>query len=515
MNSLRRPTAFSRRFRAQASRAAACWSWRTAFLLPLLFFALIPKSGGAPFDFVWVGNAMNGQFNDPKNWRADGPVFDPPPHPGANAVLGNDLATPQTIIGNASCDLLLLGGLPGAELTMAGTINVLSLNAQSHVTFSQNVTASGGAGATGTVTFNGTVTGGAVSVLSVDPGSGMADTTTIFNQAVTATDHSRPSFLVAAQSGIPEAGVAFFAPGSSLDSGPMFIGYFSAGTLNLAPGVMAKATSGNPAIAAVTIGALDPAAPGFGLASLDGGAVLEAVGDTHIGVASTGILVVTAGAQVKTSGQAVIGMAPRGNGSVTLQDPGSKWKVDGNLIIGQAGDTNNVATAGIVVRSGAILEINGPQVIIGQESNSVGVLTLDGFASKLMGLGSTNVEIGRHGTGTLELLNGAQFDVASLVLGALNGGNGNVKVDGTQNGIPSTFDVRGSLTIGGVSGASGKIDITGGGQVVSRGIAIIGRDAGSVGMALLSGLGSTWNFMPGGVLGDLTVGKAGTGTLKI
>lgn len=514
MNSLSRATAFSRRFRAQASRAAACWSWRRAFLLTLLFFALIPKSGGAPFDFVWVGNAMNGQFNDPKNWRADGPAFDPPPHPGANAVLGNDLATPQTITGNASCDLLLLGGLPGAELTMAGAINVLSLNAQTHVVFEQNVAAPEGVGATGTVTFNGTVTGGAVGVVSVDGGGGVSFTTTTFNNAVTTTDHSRPSFLVATQ-GVAEPGVAYFAPGSSLDSGPMSIGYFSAGTLNLAPGVMAKATSGDSAIAAVTIGALAPSASGFGLVSLDGGAVLEAVGDTHIGVASTGILVATGGAQVQTSGQAVVGMSSRGNGSVTLQSTGSKWKVDGTLIIGQAGDMNNVATGQVAVRSGAMLEVNGPQVILGQESNSIGGLTLDGFASKLTGVGSTNVEIGRHGTGTLELLNGAQFSVESLILGALNGGNGKVKVDGTQTGTKSTLDVRGSLTIGGVPSASGEINITGGGQVVSRGNAIIGRDAGSVGVVMLSGLGSIWNLMPGAVLGDVTVGKAGTGTLKI
>ena len=296
----------------------------------------------------------------------------------------------------------------------------------------------------------------------------------------------------------------------------MSIGYFSAGTLNLAPGVMAKATSGNPAIAAVTIGALSPSASGFGLASLDGGAVLEAVGDTHIGVGSTGILVATGGAAGQDE-------RPGGGRDVARwqrlghsQDTGSKWKVDGNLIIGQAGDMNNVATGQVSVRSGAMLEVNAPQVIHWPGSRTAsGGLTLDGFASKLTGLGSTNVEIGRHGTGTLELLNGAQFSVASLILGALNGGNGKVKVDGTQNGTASTFDVRGSLTIGGVSGASGEIDITGGGQVVSRGNAIIGRDAGSVGLVMLSGLGSIWNLMPGAVLGDVTVGKAGTGTLKI
>lgn len=510
MNSL--TSAVSLRFPAQACIAAACWSGRV-FLLAFLFSVLSTESR-AQIDFVWVGQPGNEnfQFNDKNNWRADGPNFDPPPHPGSNAAIGSLPAT--TIVGSAACDLLLLGGSDGNVLTMAGAINVLSLNAQTHVVFEQNVAAPEGVGATGTVTFNGTVTGGAVGVVSVDGGGGVSFTTTTFNNAVTTTDHSRPSFLVATQ-GAAEPGVAYFAPGSSLDSGPMSIGYFSAGTLTLAPGVMAKATSGDSTIAAVTIGALSPSASGFGLASLDGGAVLEAVGDTHIGVASTGILVATGGAQVQTSGQAVVGMSPSGNGSVTLQDTGSKWKVDGTLIIGQAGDMNNVATGQVSVRSGAMLEVNAPQVILGQESNSIGGLTLDGFTSKLTGLGSTNVEIGRHGTGTLELLNGAQFSVESLILGALNGGNGKVKVDGNQSGTASTFDVRGSLTIGGVSDASGEIDITGGGQVVSRGNAIIGRDAGSVGLVMLSGLGSIWNLMPGAVLGDVTVGKAGTGTLKI
>ncbi|MDQ6735712.1 MAG: hypothetical protein M3Z35_16625, partial [Nitrospirota bacterium] len=237
--------------------------------------------------------------------------------------------------------------------------------------------------------------------------------------------------------------------------------------------------------------------------------------DIIIGSLGKGTLLVEDTAMLHNTGDAIVGEQAGGTGNATITGAGTKWQIDGDLIIGLAGDMTKTATGQVTVKDGAILTVNGADLSIGYETGSIGTLTIDGFQSKITGMGATNVAIGRRGTGTLQLLNGGQFSVRSLTLGTLDGGSGNVKVDGNSNGTASTLEVLGSLTVAGVSGGTGEIDITNGGQVIARNNAIIARDASSTGVVFLSGKDSVWNIIAGGATGDLTVGQAGNGTLEI
>ncbi len=236
-----------------------------------------------------------------------------------------------------------------------------------------------------------------------------------------------------------------------------------------------------------------------------------------IGSLGTGTLTVENNGSVQTTGDAFLGEMAGGTGMATITGTGSKWRVDGSIVIGKNGNFLPDRASHMTIADGGALTVNGQFLTIGQEPGSVGTLTIDGFGSKFMGGATTALEIGRFGAGTLELLNGAGVNLASVTLGTQNGGQGTVKVDGVTDGHPSTFVSLGSITVGGVAYGVGELDITNGGHLSSTGKAIIGRDADSTGMVTLSDAGSDWNLVagPSGAAGDLTIGQSGTGELTV
>jgi T5SS/PEP-CTERM-associated repeat protein len=236
-----------------------------------------------------------------------------------------------------------------------------------------------------------------------------------------------------------------------------------------------------------------------------------------VGNAGTGIVLVEDKALLHNGGDVALGVKIGGVGTAAVTGAGSEWRVDGRMAIGQNGNLDESKTSTVTVSAGGLLTVNGALLTIGQETGSIGVLTIDGKDSKVVGTGADNIEIGRFGSGTLQLLNGGQFTMQSVTLGVFNGGEGIAKVDGKSGSIQSTLDVKGALTVGGVRGARGELDITGGGQVIAQNAAIIGRDDGSSGVVMLSGKDSTWNIVKNEAAGtgDLTVGQAGPGTLVV
>ena len=200
-----------------------------------------------------------------------------------------------------------------------------------------------------------------------------------------------------------------------------------------------------------------------------------------VGSLGTGTLTIANNGFVRTTGNAIVGEMAGGNGMATVTDTGSLWQVDGNLIVGDSGNANNRATGSVAVANGASLKINGSQFVLGQETGSQGTLVVDGSKSTVTGTGATKLEIGRHGIGTLQLQNGAQFTIASTTLGSQFDGAGRITVNGmASDGKATSLTVNGALTVGGASpgvadslGGSGsnggELTIGGGGKVTVGG----------------------------------------------
>ena len=230
-----------------------------------------------------------------------------------------------------------------------------------------------------------------------------------------------------------------------------------------------------------------------------------------VGLNGNGNLSVNSGGQlISTDGY--VGFEKDSFGNVDLGSSG-KWMLDGNLTIGTSG------TGTVLVENGGTLEVTGQVIVLGQELGSNGTLTIDRSDSKLTGKAAMNLEIGRHGNGTLELHNGATFTLPETILGGQSDGSGTINVDGkgATDGVGSELTTTDPLTIGGAS--KGTMNISGGGVVEVVPSAIIGRDGKSVGKVTVSGKDSSWDIQkradPESDDGNLIVGQSGSGTLTI
>ncbi|MGI9088012.1 MAG: beta strand repeat-containing protein [Chthoniobacterales bacterium] len=245
-----------------------------------------------------------------------------------------------------------------------------------------------------------------------------------------------------------------------------------------------------------------------------------------IGSLGKGTLLIDTTGFVQTTGDAILGEMNGGNGAATVTGPGSKWQVDRNLIVGERGtDPFSPNGAGTVtVADGATLTVNGARLVLGQERGSNGTLVVDGENSTVTGAGVTNLEIGRHGIGTLQLQNHAQFTIASTELGSQNDGAGRIVIAGVAGGRQTMLTVNGTLTVGGSSGGvggsppnpsskGGELVITNGGRVSLQGAGnlIVARDVNSTGLVDIAGMGSTLLLTGPSAI----VGQSGAGTLTV
>jgi fibronectin-binding autotransporter adhesin len=131
-----------------------------------------------------------------------------------------------------------------------------------------------------------------------------------------------------------------------------------------------------------------------------------------------------------------------------------------------------------------------------------GVLTLDNSTWSLSG----ELVVGSNGDNeTLNILNGGQV---SNTTGRIGFGSGSIGV-ATVDGVGSTWTNSGSLYVGQFSGGNGTLTITGGGQV-SNGNGYVAGFSGSTGDVTVDGAGSTWTPSS-----NLYVGHAGAGTLAV
>ncbi len=192
-------------------------------------------------------------------------------------------------------------------------------------------------------------------------------------------------------------------------------------------------------------------------------------------------------------------------GNVTINgtngtQSGTEWTNSSDVTIGQNG-------TGVVTLDQQAAVTVGGQTYVAWEAGSVGTLNVRGL-SLWQSLG--DLEIGRRGTGTLEITGGATVQALFTTVGNLFGSNGTVTVSGSGPGpdfLRSTLTTASESMFVGNFG-TGTLTITDHGRVLSN-VGYVGVETGGVGTAVLDTSGQWTNDA------TLIIGERGQGTLRL
>jgi T5SS/PEP-CTERM-associated repeat protein/autotransporter-associated beta strand protein len=275
----------------------------------------------------------------------------------------------------------------------------------------------------------------------------------------------------------------------------------SNGTLNVQSGGMVNSASGSVGGFSGRIGVATVS--GTGSQWIMSGSLT--VGGSNFGLGLNGTLNIQAGGTV-SSALGIIGDDSASVGVVTVSGTGSQLINRWALIVGNSGNGTLNVQAGGVVNSNGIPGIQGSDATsyIGYGSGT-GVATISGAGSQ-WNIGSDLV-VGFQGNGTLNVQSGGEVSSVNGTLGVLSGGIGIATVSG--NG--SQWTTTDSLAVGG--NGNGTLNVQSGGKVNSR-VGYIG-----IGVATVSGNGSQWSsgqvlFI--GASGNVNdFGESGNGTLTV
>jgi T5SS/PEP-CTERM-associated repeat protein len=207
---------------------------------------------------------------------------------------------------------------------------------------------------------------------------------------------------------------------------------------------------------------------------------------TSNGVVGNGALHVSAGGQVATAGDANVGSS--GNGTVRLEDSGSKWTIGGALNV-RASSTVNILAGAVVTSNTAI---NSGTVNVDEANASWNV-------SDALSV-STGIMFGTPIPAVVNVGDGAHVSSRVAFVGT-GGGAAQASVDSAG----STWSTAEQLYVGADGG--GLFSVTGGGQVNSGSVevGVLPHDLGTITVDA-----STWTNS-----GTFDVGVAGTGELTV
>jgi T5SS/PEP-CTERM-associated repeat protein len=246
--------------------------------------------------------------------------------------------------------------------------------------------------------------------------------------------------------------------------------------------------------------------PGFtGTVNVDGtGSTWTNGAALYVGYFGTGTMAITNGGMAGMQSDGILGNALGATGTVSVDGSGSMWTSNGALYVGNAGNgVLNITHGGQAAAAGATYIAAGGTgtgaINFGDSGGTLTTQTLYAAAAQVTG------------TGTI-VARGLVSDGA-LVFGATQGLNQSVNwISGSQN-VAIQLDMSGASGGMGDLGAgyqgAGTLTIAEG-VAVTSGYGYLGYQAGSAGMATVTGSGSTWTNNQG-----LFVGNAGAGTLNI
>lgn len=239
-------------------------------------------------------------------------------------------------------------------------------------------------------------------------------------------------------------------------------------------------------------------------------ALFHASADLNVGEGGMGTINVSNAGKLRANVTRVGSLLGSGVGNVTVTGPASRWEPGISYQIGAMGMGSATIDGGAQV----LPEQAG---FVGVEPGSNGSLTVRG-AGTLISLPSGQMQVGRDGIGTLLIENSGEVrssgstspSQTGAIVGLQGAGNGTA----TVTGAGSKWTVlSGSMVVGWSSG--GTLRVQSGGAVTSS-LGYVGRLPTAVGLAEVSGTGSSWICT-----GDMRVGldpsnlPGGTGTLRV
>ncbi len=287
------------------------------------------------------------------------------------------------------------------------------------------------------------------------------------------------------------------------NSNMLFVGRSSTGTLNIEAGGVVDVASDTY----LGFDVIDSSAINFNNGTLNTGGLLASPGELlGVGIINTKGLVsdvdlvfdATHGLQQTLSLNSLPGQ------NITLNLDASAPAINGSLGAGYRGAGTLTITDGLAVSS--------TKGYLGYHAGSTGTATINGTGSRWEHIAVLDVlTVGRSGNGTLNIENGGSVSLLSFrsdaSLGFYDYSTGTVTV--TDPG--STLTLSYSLDVG--RSGTGTLNIENGGSVSFNfifGQTYLGRDAGSNGTVTVSGTDSTLTNPK-----NLNVGFSGAGTLNI
>lgn len=445
---------------------------------------------------------------------------------------------------NGTCTSSAACTITDATLGSQGT-GGLTVNSDSDVTVSNSLTVGFGANGRGSMVLT-----GAGSSLVTGGGTGAGSTGTFASSAIgtsgatgSVTVSNGATWTLLAPTGGTDLNAAFLAVGRNAGS---------VGTLSIESGgrVLIQDLGSNTADEGITIGGTGGNANGAGFVNVSGSNSLLSINSRsavqsylHIGrngTSASGALTVTNGGDVSVTagaGEAYVSVGRNGaRGDLTVDGAGSSLILTG--LVSSTLHIGRESTGTAAVTNGAIVTVGdgtGPaSIAIGRDVGGNGALTVSGPGSTLseQGSSSTSFDIGRAGTGAVEVRSGGAITLASqaganLTLGReASTGVGSLTVSGTNSRVSlagtGTQDQSVVLQVG--RNGSGTMLVEAGGAVsVDAGQTIagvqIGRDTGSTGTLTVTGLGSSLTVSGSGAADTpgsfFQVGRGGTGTMNV
>jgi len=195
------------------------------------------------------------------------------------------------------------------------------------------------------------------------------------------------------------------------------------------------------------------------------------------------------------------------NGTVTLDLNGNDYIITGanGTLIGAGGTSMAQLTGRLKIKDGLLgFDTAGDTVSIGSAAFSSGQLTVTTDGRFGNGTLDPNVFVGQLASGDLTIEDNGRADVGFLNVGQEEGVSGTVKV----TGVNAVLDGSQGATIG--FNGTGALTLEAGGNMNTGGGIKIGNNVGSGGTATISGLSTRWTQG-----GTLSIGESGDGSMSI
>ena len=330
-------------------------------------------------------------------------------------------------------------------------------------------------------------------------------------------------------------------------------GHSNGSEMNITGGGILNQATGNASIGFGSFGARKVTVSGAGSAWHTGNLNVALINEAG----GSGELLIEQGGSV-TSSSSQIGQLFNTRGTVTVDGAGSTWTNAGNLLVDSGGHilaenncslnigepTGNLGGNTFDLAHDASVELNTGSTLrtnfirIGLDGTSQGAISVDG-ANTLIDAAAA-IDVGFVGPGAMAISSGGRVESFFGSVGRASGGSGLVTISGTdESGNHSSWVVESKLNVGLDEGSDGELHVLTGAELSADELAVggsgtgmltieaggrvsntsgfIGRFAGSIGTATVTGNGTHW-AMSGrlSIGGDADMGtNGGTGTLNI